>query len=131
MDTFLKATAGILVATVLYLVLSKQSKDLSALLSVAVCCIVATAAMRYLQPIIQFFKKLQQIGELNPEMLGILLKSVGIAMLGEITTQICADSGNAALGKSLQILASAVILWLSVPLFTSLIELVEKILGSI
>lgn len=131
MDTFLKATAGILVAIVFYLILSKQNKDISALLTITVCCIIATAAINYLQPIIQFFERLQRLGELNSEMLGILLKAVGIALLGEITALICADAGNAALGKSLQILASAVILWLSVPLFTSLVELVEKILGSV
>lgn len=131
MDTFLKATAGILVAIVFYLILSKQNKDVSALLTITVCCIIATAAINYLQPIIQFFERLQRLGELNSEMLGILLKAVGIALLGEITALICADAGNAALGKSLQILASAVILWLSVPLFTGLVELVEKILGSI
>ena len=131
MDTFVKAIAGTMVAVVLYLILSKENRDLSVLLSITVCCVVASAAMQYLQPIIQFFKKLQQIGDLNSEMLWILLKSVGIAMLGEITSLICTDSGNAALGKVLQILASAVILWLSLPLFTTLIELVEKILGSI
>jgi hypothetical protein len=44
---------------------------------------------------------------------------------------VCADAGNASLGKVLQILASAVILWLSLPVFTALIELIQKILGEL
>ena len=131
METFFKAVAGILLTIVLYLILSKQNKDISILLTVAACCIIAIVAMNYLQPVIGFFEELQRLGSFNAEMLGVLLKSVGIAMLSEITTLICADAGNAALGKTLQILSSVVILWLSLPLFTSLIELVEKILGAI
>ena len=70
-------------------------------------------------------------GNLEPELLHSVLKAVGIGLLAELTGQICADSGNASLGKSLQILATAVILWLMLPLFTQLIDLLEEILGAI
>lgn len=128
MDTFMKATAGVLIALVLYLVLAKQTKDISLLLSVAVCSMICLAAITYLKPVIEFFKKLEALGQLEPQMLEIILKAVGIALLSEISGLICTDAGNAALGKSLQILASAVILWMSVPLFTNLLTLVEQIL---
>lgn len=131
MDMFIKAAAGVLIALVLYLVLAKQGKDFSLLLTVFVCCMVTSAAVNSLQPVISFFYKLESLGQLDNNMLGIILKAVGIGMLGEITGLICADAGNAALGKTLQILASAVILCMSVPLFSSLIELLEEIMVSI
>lgn len=128
MNIFMKAVAAVLAALILHLILSKQSKDFSLLLTVAVCSIVATAAFQYFEPVMDFFKNLQFIGNLNQDMLNILLKAVGIGLLSEITGTICSDAGNAAMGKTLHILASAVILWLSVPLFTSLLTLVEEIL---
>lgn len=131
MDGFIKAIAGVLIAIVLGLVLSKQGKDISALLTIAVCCMVITAAVTYLRPVVDFFEKLESIGQLDSGMLTILLKAVGIGLLAEVTSLICADAGNAALGKTLQIFASAVILWISIPLLTSLINLVEEILGEI
>ena len=131
MDVFIKAAAGVLIALVLYLVLARQGKDFSLLLTVAVCCMVAAAAVNYLEPVISFFQKLQTLGQLDSDMMGIILRAVGIGLLAEITGLICADAGNAALGKTLQILASAVILWMSVPLFTSLIALIEEILVSV
>lgn len=131
MDGFIKAIAGVLIATVLGLVLSRQGKDITALLTIAVCCMVITAAATYLRPVVEFFEKLESIGKLDSGMLTILLKAVGIGLLAEVTNLICADAGNAALGKTLQILASAVILWISIPLLTSLIDLVEEILGEI
>lgn len=131
MDTFLKALAGVLIALVLYLILTKQNKDISALLTVMICCMIAAVAVRYLDPVFAFFNKLESIGKLDSDMLQMLLKAVGIGLLAEVTGLICADAGNAALGKTLQILASCTILWLSLPIFTSLIELVEEILVSI
>lgn len=131
MDIFIKATGGILIAIILFLVLSKQGKEFSLLLTVGVCSIVAAAAVGYLEPVVVFFERLQTVGQLDPSLLRIILRAVGIGMLAEITGLICADAGNAALGKVLQILASAVILWMSVPLFTSLLDLVEEILVSV
>lgn len=131
MDIFIKAAGGVLVALVLHLILAKQGKDISLLLTIAVCCMVASSAVSYLDPVIVFFEKLQTLGQIDSGMLEIILKAVGIGLLSEITCLICTDAGNAALGKTLQLLASAVILWMSVPLFNSLISLVEEVLGSV
>lgn len=131
MDIFVKCAAGILVSVVLIITLAKQGKDISLLLVIAVCCMVLGAAVTFLQPVVDFIKHLQSIGQLDPEMTTILLKAVGIGLLAEITSLICADSGNASLGKALQLLATATILWLSLPLLNELIELIDNILGAI
>lgn len=131
MDILIKAAGGVLIALVLYLVLSKHGKEVSLLLTVSVCCMVAAAAVNYLKPVIDFFETLQSIGQLDSGLLRIILRAVGIGLLAEITGLICADAGNAALGKTLQLLACAVVLWMSVPLFTNIIALIEEILVSV
>ncbi len=131
MAVLMKASAGVLVALVLGLVLSKQGKDMTLLLTLAACCMVAAAAFTYLEPVFTFFEKLQSLGNLNTDIIAILTKSVGIGLLAEIVCMICADAGNAALGKVLQLLATAAILWLSIPLLEQLLELLESILGNI
>lgn len=131
MDVFIKAAAGILIAVVLCLVLSKEKKDIAILLVIVVCSMVAAVAISYLQKVISFIETLENVGNLNSELISILLKCVGIGLLSQITSMICNDSGNAALGKVLQILASAVVLWLCIPLFTQLLELVESIMGAV
>ena len=131
MDIYLKTTACVLIAVILTITISKQSKDISLLLVVAVCCMVSVAAANYLEPVFDFFNELQTLGKLDSEMIGILMKAVGIGMLAEIAGLICEDSGNAALGKSLKFLAAAVILCISLPLFTGLLSLVEEILVAV
>ncbi len=131
MDTFLKTTGGVLIALVFYLILLKQSKDISLLLTVLACCTVSAVAFGYLKPVFDFFTKLESIANVDRQMLTVIMKAVGVGLLSEIVSLMCTDSGNASLGKIVQILASCVILWLSIPLFTRLIELVEEILVAI
>jgi stage III sporulation protein AD len=92
---------------------------------------IAAAAVLYLQPVIQFFYRLIDLTNLNEEHLKIIFKTVGIGLIGELVTLVCNDAGNAALGKTLQILTSAVVLWLSIPLFERFLELVQSILGEV
>lgn len=131
MDVFVKTLCAVLIALVLYLMLARQEKEISLLLTVVACCMIAVTAVNYFQPVIDFIEKLQNIGHLDAEIVNIVLKSIGISLLAEITCMICNDAGNAALAKTLQILTVAAVLWLSLPLFTSLIELIEEILSSI
>lgn len=129
MGTFISVLAAVLLAVVLGLVLNKQSKDMTLLLTMAVCAMVMLAAVTYLQPVIDFLDRLQSVGDIDSDMLQIILKSVGIALVGEIAGMICNDSGFGAMGKAIRILSTATILWLAIPLMESMLELLQKIMG--
>ena len=128
MDIFLKAAAGALVTVILCLTLAKQSKDMALLLTITVCSMVIVSAVSCFRPLLDFFDKLQIMGELNSDMMQILLKSVGIGILAEITAMICTDGGNGALAKAIKLLSTAVVLLLAIPLFENMLELIEDIL---
>ena len=129
MTTFLQACGGVLIAVILILTLGNHGKEMGSLLGLFVCCMVILLALRYLQPVLNLIRQLQGIGDLDYSMIGILLKVVGIGLISEIVALICADAGNAALGKTLQLLSASVILWLSIPLFEELTALLQRILG--
>lgn len=131
MNDYIKAAGLILVGVILCLTISAQNKSFPILIATAICCIVGIAAMGYFRPILDFFHELQSFGNWDSELVIILLKAVGIGILSEIITLICADSGNSAMGKSLQVLTTAVILWLSLPLYSGLMELINHLLGEI
>lgn len=131
MDMFFKAVAAALITAVLCLVLTKQGKDISLLLTVLACVMILTAAMGYLDSVLEFFHTLEGLIGLKSDHFRILLKVVGIGMVGEIATLICSDAGNAALGKALQTMGTVLILCLSIPLFQDLLALIEDILGGV
>jgi len=131
MDVFLKSTAAVLVALIFYLVLSKHGKEISSVLTIVVCSVIAISALEFLIPVLDFLTALQELGNFDSQMLRIMLRCVGIGLVAEITSLICVDAGNAALGKTLQILATIVVVWLSLPMMTEMIELIKEILAEV
>ncbi len=131
MTGFLQVVTGVLVAVVIGLSLSKQGKDITLLLGVAVCTMVLAAALLYLRPVMDFVGNLQQLSGLDSSMLRIMLKAVGIGLTAELACLICTDSGNGALAKAIQIFASATVLCISIPLMQELLNLIQKILGEV
>lgn len=131
MDIFLKVMAAVLITSILTLVLSKQSADISLLLTIAVCCIVIGASLSYIQPILNFAYRLVELGGLDTSLLSVIFKSVGIGMISQIATLVCVDSGNQSLGKAVQIMTVAVILSLSVPVLEQMLSLIETVLGEV
>lgn len=131
MDIYLKVTAGILMTAILSIVLSKQGADISLLLTICVCSMVILATSVYFKPILEFANRLIEVGQLNDALLEVLLKVVGIGLISQIAGFICVDAGNQSLGKALQILTTAVILCISVPLLEEMLSLIESVLGEI
>lgn len=129
MTDFWKVITGILLTVVLCLTIGK--KEISTILSMIVCCMAAVIAISYLKPVLDFLYQLETLGNLKNGMLDILLKSVGIGILCELTGRICSDAGNDSLAKMMQMLASASILYLSIPVFRALLTLIQEILGDI
>lgn len=130
MVLFWKAAAGALITVVLGLALG-NNRDFSMMLSLAACTMISILALTYLEPILEFLRELESISQLQGDMLSILLKSAGIGLVAEIAAVICADVGNASLGKTLQFLGTGVILCLSLPILRTMLELIQKILGEL
>ena len=131
MVLFWKATSGVLVAMILILAVEKQEKDMAMLLSMIVCVMTVSAAASFWIPVVNFMKKLETLADTQFDILGILLKICGIGIISEITALTLTDSGNTSIAKGVQLLASAVMLSLSVPVFETLLTVIQQILGEL
>ena len=130
MSDYLRGCGMILLSVILILLLGRN-KDMGMLLSLTACAMAAALALRYLQPVLDFVSHIQSIGNLDSSIVESMLKIAGIGLIGEIGCLVCNDAGNSSLGKSVQLMTAAAILWLSVPLFTAMVELLQKVLGGI
>lgn len=131
MEHFFQAIGAVLIAVILILILRTSDRGIGELLSILVCGMVIVVALRYIQPLTDFLNSLQSIIKADSEMIKILLKSVGISITAEIAELICKDAGNSAMGKTVQILATAVIVCLSIPMLTALMELIKGVLSNV
>lgn len=131
MVLYLQISGAVLLSVILVLTLKSTANDISAVLTVGVCCIVALAMLQYLKPVLNFLQTLEKLGRLDNTLISTMLKVTGIGIISEIANLVCKDAGSESIGKTLQLLGTAVILYLSMPLFTALIELLQKILGEL
>ena len=131
MDLFWKTAAGLFISAILILTLGRQEKDISMLLSMSACVMVVIAGLSFLEPILQFLQQLEKLGDLQSGVLNVLLKITGIGLVSEIGGMVLSDSGNTSLARGLQLLGTAVILYLSIPVFETLMELIQRVLEEI
>ena len=130
MNLFFQACGAVMIAVILKLTLATR-QDMATLLTLAVCSMAAAVALSFIGPVLDFMKSLENLGNLDHDLIQILFKAAGIGVLSEIAVQVCADSGNSSMGKTVHLMASSVILWMSLPLFTALTELIQTILGEL
>lgn len=131
MDLFWKTIGIAFVASILALSLEKQGKDFSLLLALTASGAITISALHYLAPVMDFLSRLASLGNLNSTVLLSLMKILGVGMAGEISASVCTDSGNSTIAKGLRLLTNAAILSLSVPIFSSMIDLMQYILGDL
>ena len=131
MDDFWKTTALVLLTVILSLSLDKTERDISAVMGIVALCIAACAAVTILNPVLNYLVELQRLFHLPDGLISILMKAVGIALVAELSATICADAGNASLGKMLQILGGAAVLTLSVPMFRTLMTIIKEMIGGL
>lgn len=128
MDVLLKSIACGFVALILGSVLPSDRKEVKMILGVIACCVVAFAALMYLQPVLALIEQVKNLGKINDDMIDILWKSVGVGIVTEISGIVCKDMGIESLERMIQFAGITAILWLMVPLFHEFIKLIEHIL---
>jgi stage III sporulation protein AD len=131
MNIIFKAISICLITVVLWVTLSSYNKNAAILLSLCACCGILIPAYEYLSPVMQYFEELQQNSGWDNSAMQTVIRAAGIGILSELAALICTDAGNSSIAKAIRILSSACIMWLSLPMFRTLMELVESIVGEL
>ena len=131
MGLFLRGVGLVLVGVILTMVVRHQRPDFAVLLSLGICCTVCLAGANYLSALTDLLGKIRSLGSLDRTAISAILKCAGIGFLGELAGLVCMDAGHSAMAKALQILASGAVIYLSIPLFEQLLDLMEEVLGRI
>ena len=127
MELFFQVIGAVFLSLILTLMLKQGNPGVAGMLSLLTCVLILILAVGQLRPLADFFHVLEGIINLDSSLLKTLFKAVGISIIAQIAELICTDSGNSAMGKALQLMASAVIICLSIPMITAFLELIEEI----
>ena len=131
MEILFKVSAAVLICLVLLLILDQQQKHIAILICIAICCMIIAVSVDFFQDILRMIRQLQRTAGLDGSILSILMKSVAVALICEITSMICTESGYGSMGKVLQFLSMAMIIYFALPLLDTFLELVSDLLGGL
>ncbi len=117
-----------LIGLILVIVLKQYKPEFTIYISLLVGAIILIMVMDKLAGIIDILANLSAKANMNSEFLGILIKITGIAFLTEFAVSICKDSGETAIASKIDLGGKIMIVAISVPILSALLELVVKIL---
>lgn len=129
MQSFLQAAVLGVLAAVLATLLKRNSKDLALVLTIAACCIIGVLVVRTAKPIVDFLGRLQGMTGLDAELMTPMLKAVGIGLLTEIAAGVCADAGEGAIGKLVELAGGLLALSVALPLLEAVLQMLKTMGG--
>lgn len=108
--------------------LKEHKPEFKIYISIVVGIIIFAIAAEQLKDFIYLINKLTQRINVNQNFVGILLKITGIAILTEFAVSICNDSGETSIASKIDLGGKIIILSMSVPIITSLLEVLLDLL---
>jgi stage III sporulation protein AD len=117
-----------IVATVIILVVKTQRPEIAIQISIITGIILFLLVAGKLASVIALLEK--YTGRVNIDMsyLTVLLKIIGIAYIAEFGAEVCKDAGESSIASKIEMAGKIVIAVLAVPIVTSMLDLIIKIM---
>ena len=120
---------GIALVSVIIIIILKQYKpEFAIYISILAGILILLLVMDKLTGIINLLQSLASKASINSTFLVLLIKITGIAFLSEFAVSICKDSGEAAIASKIEVGTKIIIIAMSIPIISSLLEIILQIL---
>ncbi len=117
-----------LIALVIIIMLKQYRPEYAIFISILTGILILFLVMDRLTGIINLIESIQDKFSINTQFIALLIKITGIAFLSEFAVSVCKDSGEAAIASKIEIGSKIIIISMSIPIISSLLEIILKIL---
>ncbi len=117
-----------LIALIIIIILKQYRPEFAIYVSILTGILIILLITDKLTDIIQLLNSIASKASINTEFLALLLKITGIAFLAEFAVSVCKDAGEAAIASKVEIGSKIIIIAMSIPIISALLEIVLKIL---
>ena len=128
MEEIIKIIGIGLTGLVIIIILKQYKPEYAIYVSIIAGIIILFFAMDKISGIVNLLQSISNKTYINSSFLKILLKITGITFITEFAVSICSDAGEKAIASKIEIGSKVVIITMSIPIITSLLELVVEIL---
>lgn len=116
------------IAVIIIIILKQYKPEFAMYASLVAGMLIFALIVTKLSGIIEVLKSLASKNAINNEFLVLLIKITGIAILTEFTVSICMDAGESAIANKVDLGGKVIIMSMSVPIMSSLLEVILNIL---
>ncbi len=117
-----------LTALIIIIILKQYRPEFALYTSITAGIFILLFSLSNISGVINMLKDLSSKANINSNFLGIILKITGIAILTEFAVSICKDSGESAIANKIDIGGKVIIITISLPIISTLLETILKIL---
>lgn len=117
-----------LIALIIIVMLKQYKPEFVIYVSLIAGALILFIVVDKLTGIINLLQSLASKASINTEFLTLLIKITGIAFLSEFAVSICKDAGEVAIANKMEIGAKIIIISMSIPIISSLLEIILKIM---
>ena len=117
-----------LIALIIIIMLKQYRPEYAIFISILTGVLILFLVMDRLTGIVNLIESIQDKFSINTQVIALLIKITGIAFLSEFAVSVCKDSGEAAIASKIEIGSKIIIISMSIPIISSLLEIILKIL---
>lgn len=117
-----------LIALIIIIMLKQYRPEYAIFISILTGVLILFLVMDRLTGIINLIQSIQDKFSINTQFIALLIKITGIAFLSEFAVSVCKDSGEAAIASKIEIGSKIIIISMSIPIISNLLEIILKIL---
>ena len=117
-----------LISLVIIIIVKQYKPEFAVYISILAGVLILGIAFDKLAEIIKLLNNLARKTSVNYKFIALLIKITGIAILTEFAVSLCKDSGENAIATKIDIGGKIMIVAISIPIISSLLETVTKIL---
>lgn len=117
-----------LIALIIIILLKQYKPEFAIYVSLIAGILILFLVIEELTGIVKLLQDLASRASINSTFIALLLKITGIAILAEFAVSVCKDSGESAIASKIEIGSKVVIIAMSMPIISSLLEIILKIL---
>lgn len=128
MNEIIKIVGIGIIALIIVIVLKQYRPEFAIYVSILAGIAILLISIYRLEEVIELIQSISQKTAINNKFLSILLKITGIAILSEFAVSICKDSGESAIASKIEIGSKIIIISMSIPIISSMLELMLNIL---
>ena len=127
MNHVLAVSAVAVFAAVCGALIQKSNREIALLFSAAAAVLVFLYILPQVSELSGMIYELSEAAE-TTEILAVLLKALGIVLVGRIAVSVCKDAGESALASGVEFAVKTAVLLAALPLLKSLLTMIREVL---